>query len=151
MKLEVRGNNERFDSTLGLLQGEITSPIFFSFFVNDLENDMFNEDEDGIPIFNLFIRLLMYADDMVIVNKTIEGLQVGLNNLHSYCTKWGITVNTRKTKIVVFRKGGRISKACSWHYGETPLEVVSIFKYLGLFISAGGSFSHHVKKNSTFC
>ena len=146
MKLEVRGNNERFDSTLGLLQGEITSPIFFSFFVNDLENGMLNEDEDGIPIFNLFIRLLMYADDMVIVNKTIEGLQVGLNNLHSYCTKWGITVNTRKTKIVVFRKGGRISKACSWHYGETPLEVVSIFKYLGLFISAGGSFSHHVKE-----
>ena len=48
----------------------------------------------------------MYADDMVIFSETKEGLQKGLNNLDVYCWKWDISVNTRKTKVVVFRKGG---------------------------------------------
>ena len=47
MKLEMKGDNRYFDSTLGILQGEITSPIFFSFFVRDLEDNI-SEEAVGI-------------------------------------------------------------------------------------------------------
>ena len=44
MEVEVRGDAEHrfFSSNCGLLQGESTSPLLFSLFVNDLENDMSN-------------------------------------------------------------------------------------------------------------
>ena len=49
----------------------------------------------------------MFADDMAIFSTTIEGLQIGLNNLAEYCKKWGIAVNVSKTKIVILEKGGK--------------------------------------------
>lgn len=39
-----------------------------------------------------------------------EGLQNGLNTLFGYCNKWKLTVNTQKTKVVIFRKGGMVSR-----------------------------------------
>lgn len=142
MKLEVRNSagSGFFESSTGILQGEITSPIFFSFYVNDLES-YFDEASVGIWTFDILLKLLMYADDMVIFSKTKEGLQEGIHNLDSYCKKWGISVNTRKTKVVVFKKGGRINNDYQWDYRGQQLEVVSIFKYLGLYFSATGTFS----------
>ena len=86
MVLKVKGNSDTFRSYTGLYQGETTSPIFFSFFVNDLESHNFNKD-GGIPIFNIFIQLLMFADDMVIFDESIDGLQKSLDKLHNYCKK----------------------------------------------------------------
>ena len=142
MKLEVRNSTGSglFESSTGILQGEITSPIFFSFYVNDLES-YFDEDSVGIWTFDILLKLLMYADDMVIFSTTKEGLQEGIHNLDSYCKKWGISVNTRKTKVVVFKKGGHINNDYQWDYRGQQLEVVSIFKYLGLYFSATGTFS----------
>ena len=151
MKLEVKQskNNDYFESNAGILQGESTSPIFFSFFVNDLENNL-NEDSVGINLYDIFLKLLMYADDMVIFSKTIKGLQEGLNSLDLYCKTWDISVNTRKTKVVVFTKGGRINRSYIWRFRNVTLEVVSVFKYLGLHFSSTGSFaakfvSHRLK------
>jgi hypothetical protein len=141
MKLEMRGDNRHFESTLGILQGEITSPLFFSFFVCDLE-DSLSEESIGISMFDVLIKLLMYADDMVVFSESKEGLQEGLNNLHTYCTKWGLTLNAKKTKVVIFKKGGQLSRNCAFNYDGKNIEVVSHFKYLGLFLSVSGSFSY---------
>ena len=37
MKVGVKGDNNYFSTRVGLLQGEITSPIFFSVFINDID------------------------------------------------------------------------------------------------------------------
>ena len=145
MKLEMRGDNRYFESTLGILQGEITSPLFFSFFVRDLEDNL-SEEAIGISVFDVLIKLLMYADDMVIFSDTKEGLQEGLNNLHDYCSAWGLTLNATKTKVVVFRKGGRLSRNCVFEYGRKNIEIVSYFKYLGIYFSTSGSFSYGIQE-----
>ena len=147
MKLEVKNDKKNycFESSTGILQGECTSPIFFSFYVNDLE-DVLNPDFVRIKTYDIFIRLLMYADDMVIFSDSEEGLQEALNNLDFYCKKLGITVNTRKTKIVVFKKGPISENTGHWTYRDQELEVVSYFKYLGLHFGANGSFAHHFKE-----
>ncbi len=51
--------------------------------------------------------VLLYADDAVIMR---EELHIGLNVLEEYCTKWKITLNTDKSKVVIFRKGGRLAR-----------------------------------------
>ena len=55
---------------------------------------------------------------MAIFSETREGLQKGLNDLNDYCNKWGISVNIPKTKIVVFRRGGRLGENDRWHLME---------------------------------
>ena len=56
MKLEVRNspNEDMFSSNVGILQGEISSPLFFSFFVNDIES-IFDSDNSGINIFDTLL------------------------------------------------------------------------------------------------
>ena len=81
---------------------------------------------------------------MAIFSTTASGLQNGLNNLSQYCKKWGLTVNVIKTKIVVFRKGGRAAKDEVWTFNERIIEVVSCFKYVGCVFSNSGSFKHCV-------
>ena len=82
----------------------------------------------------------MYADDIVIFANTSEELQVSLNLLAEYCERWKLTINTSKTKIMVFRKGGILPRNLVFNYNGTPLEIVTSFKYLGIVFTAGGLF-----------
>ena len=111
IKLNVSGGNNQdyFVSNCGLLQGESTSPLLFSLFISDFE-EYFSNQDTGINVLDTLIKVLMFADDTAIFSLTSEGLQAGLENLSRYCNKWGITVITKKTKVVVFRKGGRLKK-----------------------------------------
>ena len=140
MKLGVKGDDRIFSCNCGLLQGESTSPIFFSLFINDIDTHI-SEDITGIQLKNLLVKILKFADDMCLISETREGLQVGLNDLAKYTKKWGIIINILKTKIVVFRKGGQLSKKDIWVLNNTNIEVVQFFKYLGCFLSSSGSYS----------
>jgi hypothetical protein len=50
----------------------------------------------------------MYADDMVQFAESPESLQHLLNTLHTYNNEWKLTLNVDKTKIMVFRNGGKV-------------------------------------------
>ena len=141
MNLCIKHDPEKtFPSLCGVLQGESSSPLLFALFINDLENALFDV-QLGTVIQDVLIYLLLFADDMAVFSETREGLQRGLNKLGEYCMKWGIKVNTRKTKVVVFRKGGQIGRNDVWDYLGENIEVVPHFKYLGCFLSSGGSFT----------
>ena len=150
IKLNVRGctNDNYFTSSTGLLQGESTSPLIFSFYVSDLEYS-FSDDSIGVDIVGEIISLLMFADDTIIFSQTYEGLQSGIDSLWNYCTKWGLTVNTNKTKIVVFRKGGKLKAKEKWNYGGIKIDTLSSFKYLGCSISVKGSFNKCIEDLAT--
>ena len=109
VKSKVKFNNEKgeeFTCYTGVRQGECLSPFLFSMLINDLENELIVKGVEGLDLHFIKIFLLMYADDIVLFSETEDGLQSGLNVLHDYCQKWKLTVNTQKTKIVIFRKGG---------------------------------------------
>ena len=55
-------------------------------------------------------------------------------------------MNAKKTKIVVFKKGGRTDKNMKFVYGNNELEIVSYFKYLGLIFSQTGSFAKGIQE-----
>ena len=61
----------------------------------------------GISIDETDIMMLMYADDIVLVSKSIVGLQNSLDLLYDYCNIWKLTVNLEKSNILVCRAGGR--------------------------------------------
>ena len=83
---------------------------------------------------------LSYADDSVLISKSIFDLQNSLDSVHDYCQRWKLCVNIIKTKIVVFRKGGMLSINDIWFYGDSILEVVEHFSYLVIMLSSTEKF-----------
>ena len=63
-----------------------------------------------------------------------------LLKLESYCSKWNLTVNTVKTKVMIFQKGGQLKQTYHWTYDSEDIEVVKSFIYLGVLFTSGGSF-----------
>ena len=109
-------------------------------FVNDIENIFVVNGVEGIDVNMFKMFLILYADDIVIFANSSDELQTSLNLLYDYCQRWKLTVNVKKTKILIFRKGGRLCENMTFHYGVHDLEIVSKFVYLGLVFSTGGSF-----------
>ena len=82
---------------------------------------------------------MLYADDIIIFGNSPEDLQKSLAILEDYCSKWKLTVNTNKTKIMIFRKGGRLPNYLDFKYKNVSIEIVNKFCYLGVIFTSGGS------------
>ena len=77
-----------------------------------------------ITLEQLSLYLILFADDMVIFSDTPEGLQLSLDRLQRYCDSWNLTVNSDKTNVMVFRKGGMLSNNEQWFYNGVILEII---------------------------
>jgi len=109
-------------------------------FVDDLELYLKDNHLCGFTIDAITFILMLFADDMVIFGNTVADLENSLNLLYEYCLKWGLEVNTTKTKIIVFRKRGNIKEGEKWVYKNNELEVVNDFNDLGTVFNCTGSF-----------
>ena len=134
VKLDGRLGNE-FYCSLGVRQGECLSPLLFSLFLNDIEEQFIHSGIEGLDVDMVKVFLLLYADDIVIFSNTAEELQSGLDILSVYCKRWKMSINVSKTKVIIFRRGGILSRNLSFTYDGQPLEI-----FRGVF-TTGGSFS----------
>ena len=50
--------------------------------------------------------LLLYADDTIVLAECPEDLQGALDILKIYFKLWGLDINVRKTKVMIFSRGG---------------------------------------------
>lgn len=130
-----------FRNVLGLMQGEVMSPILYSLYVNDFEMNFLKDGCVPFECKSLSLFLLMYADDLVLFSETVDGLQGLLNSLHSYSKNWSLDVNIQKSKIVVFRKGGHVKSSERWFYNGTSIDVVDKFTYLGIVFNFNNKFN----------
>ena len=88
----------------------------------------------------------MYADDTVLFSKSVSGLRSMLDTFDTCVHKWDLSVNTNKTKIVIFRKSGNIKISEEWFYKDMKMKIVNTFTYLGLLFNYDGSFLQTQKK-----
>ena len=66
---------------------------------------LFNKiDDAAITIEGRKICVLKYADELVLIANSEDGLQKSLNSLYSYCAQNNLSVNTSKSKIMHFTK-----------------------------------------------
>jgi hypothetical protein len=138
--LHLGVHTDFFKFNVGLRQGEILSPMLFSLFLEDLETHLQDSGELGIELEQLTLFLILFADDLVLMSETAEGLQNMLNALHGYCVKWNLVVNVAKTKLMVFRRGGVLKANEVWRYNNEHIDVVDVFVYLGLLFASNGKF-----------
>ncbi|OXA44553.1 LINE-1 retrotransposable element ORF2 protein [Folsomia candida] len=135
------GLTQPIDITEGVLQGEILSPFLYNLYVSEIEKLLINSNIPGVKITrDFFLHLLCYADDTVVLAYTPVHLQQKINILRSYFDELGLKVNLSKTKVMVFRRGGRLQHGLDFRYGEDKVEIVSEYTYLGVPFSSSGVF-----------
>jgi exonuclease III len=128
-----------FPGEVGVRQGDILSPNIFKLFINDLPEKVVTPNTNTPKLGSKPVGCLMYADDLVLLSESQEGLQTHLDNLTRYCDTWGLNINTNKTKIIVFSPRQTISSYI-FTTGGNPLEIVNEYKYLGVIFRSNGSF-----------
>ena len=138
------GHLDPIKSDMGLLQGGILSPKLFNLYIDDIKH-IFDERCDPINLHDINVSHLLYADDLIIVSKTENGLRHSLNNLEVYCEQWKLEVNISKTKIMIFNSSGRKLKSDTFHFQGNELEVADSYCYLGVNMIPSGSFNHTQK------
>ena len=100
----------------------------------------------GLNLNGTEVKGLLYADDLVLMSPTKEGLQQHLNLLHTFCQSWALTVNPKKTNIMIFQKQSWSQDSTHYFYLDTTkLQHTKNYTYLGLNISSTGSFNLAVK------
>lgn len=138
--IRIQNNvTDSFPIQLGVKQGDNLSPNLFKIFINDLP-DCLQYSPDPVLLNGNAISCLMYADDIILLSTSAEGLQSKLDILEKYCNDWCLMVNPNKTKILVFNKAGRHIRH-KFRYKEYELDCVQHCKYLGVYFSASGTFS----------
>ena len=130
-----------FNCDLGVRQGECLSPFLFAMYLNDLEDEFYLKGSTGVDIGMLKFFLLLYADDIIIFANNAQELQTNLDILAEYCNRNRLVVNTGKTKIMIFRRGGILPRDMKFNYNDVELAIVNKFSYLGIVFTTGGSFS----------
>ncbi|KAI3435609.1 hypothetical protein D9Q98_001671 [Chlorella vulgaris] len=131
-----------FQSVLGVKQGCPLSPLLFGIFLDDFEGHIQQlGDAAALPqLAGRTVPPLLFADDMFLLSSSASGLQAQLHALQDYCNAKKLTVNAKKTQVMIMRPGGgsgngKLAAGESFEYAGLPLEVASSTKYLGLTFS----------------
>ena len=137
--------SDEFSVPLGTKQGGISSPKFFSLYVNDLIL-MLRKSGVGCHIINLFVACIMFADDIALVAPSRSALQKLIHICESYCRQFCLNFNAKKSKVMVFGKSFRESFS-PVEIESIPIECVSEWTYLGTTIKSGKCFQFSARQD----
>ena len=137
----------------GLKQGCVLSPILFALYIKELGEELMMSGE-GIKVGDITIPGLFFADDMVVVSESEEGLNRLLGLVGDYGVKWKLKLNGRKSKVLTTHRtknmGNKWSVNQEWLVEGDDQEVIieedDDYKYLGIQVQARGRvFGKHWK------
>ena len=105
-----------------------------------MQNLRLDEAQAEIKIAGRNINNLRYADDTTLMSESEEELKSLLMKVKEEGEKVGLKLNIQKTKIIA---SGPIT---SWKIDGEMMETVTDFIFLGSKITAGGDYSHEIKR-----
>ena len=117
----------------------ILGPLLFLIYIDDLTY---------LPISN-GSHSVLYADDLLLF-RPLKGredtqlLQDDISTIDKWVQQNHLTFNSAKCKYMVISRKRRPTYPGVLYLGDTPLEQVECFKYLGVILASNLSFSQHI-------
>ena len=127
----------------GVPQGSILGPLLFLVYINDLESQLID------------VKFQLYADDTVVylsgknIRWVTDNLQASIDKFINWCEVNQLTINTKKTKVMILGSRYMIKKANNFGVNmminNENLQTVPTYKYLGVHLDQTLSLEYHVK------
>ena len=150
-----------FACNMGVRQGENLSPLLFAIFLNDFEISL-SSKYNGLTTINELSRIigtedteffinmytLLYADDTLVFAESPAELQIALDEVGVYCNKWGLSINKKKTNVVIFSRG-KVKRQFCFKIGSIDIATSSEYCYLGTVFNFNGKFGKAIKERIT--
>ena len=90
---------EYFEYANGVRQGCILSPMLFNLYLNEIPTLLDKMDTNPIILPDgSKLNCLLYADDLILISNTSEGLQRSLDTLSKFCDDWLLNHEIKKKK-----------------------------------------------------
>ena len=122
----------------GLRQGGILSGILFNYYIKDCIGEILKSNE-GCTIGAYKTNIIAYADDIVLMCPSVNGLQKLVGSLGVMLKQIKLKVNVTKSRFMIFKRKSRDSFEHNLYLYGTPLERVYEFKYLGIILTDSSS------------
>ena len=129
----------------GLPQGSVLSPTLFLIMINDI-CDTAKEH----------VNYSLFADDVAIWstqrdhNKAEKHVQQGLNQIETWCRKWGLTLSAEKSAAIAFNRSRDRTNTRLFIDGK-PVQEVKDFKFLGVLLDSHLTFTKHIQEMKAKC
>ena len=108
--------------------------MLFNLYINDLAIYL-NSFGIGVKCDDDNVCILMYADDIVLLAEAEHDLQSLLNATNDWCRTNDMVVNCSKSNVIHFRNPSLSRTELIFKCGDSALQVVERYTYLGLLLS----------------
>ena len=126
-----------FRVSVGLRQGCCLVPILFLMKMDRIVRK--SKSCGGVKIGDCIVQRLLFADDLVLLDPTQNGLQQALDRFSDACSGAVLEISTTKTETMCLF---RLPQQCSLRIDGVPQKQLEKFKYLGV------SFTSDSRQNS---
>ena len=138
--MKIRSDmNIRFDITSGIRQGCNLSATIFKMITYRIMDEIEQKGE-GYYIEDIKINSIFYADDALILNNDMQDVRKNLKVLKETSLKYGLEINTEKSKMIVFNKKEKVDEIYN-------IKEVDQINYLGIIIDNKRNIFHKYKLN----
>ena len=131
------------DIKRGVRQGCVLSPDLFSIYSEIIMRAL--EGMPGIKVGGYNMNNIRYADDTVLIADNEKELQEMLDTVVRESEKKGLSLNKKKTEVMVISKKN-CTPACNIVMNGTVLKQVHKFNYLGSLITSDGRCIDEIKR-----
>src|SRR6476469_399090 len=141
------GLSEWFETTVGVKQGCILSPLLFNIFLEAILSQALRDGEEGAVIGGYLISNLRFADDIAGLEETREALDRLMCRMSLEAEKLGMSVNVDKTEVQCIVQDQKIINVA---INVKKLNQGEEFVYLGGVITSEDKSDKDVKRGIGF-
>ncbi len=96
-----------------------------------------------VPVDDLTVCALAYADDIALIADSPENLQKLISVLNDWCKKWRFVINPSKSNVVHYRNPPKVQTNFIFQLGDNGpvIDITDNYKYLGVYLDQYLTFS----------
>lgn len=145
-KVAIQGETtQEFDIGKGVRQGDALSTILFNIVLERMIRKI--DINPGGSIYNRMIQILAYADDVVVISRSVQDMRIAVQQLIEEGNKVGLKINEGKSKyMIATRDNNRWRNVDNIQIGTYSFQKESRFKYLGSVITENGTTTEEINE-----